>query len=55
MAQVLKLKRTAVNGKIPTTSNLELGELAMNTFDGRIFLKKDSGTPIVNEVLTTNT
>ena len=55
MAQVLKLKRTAVNGKIPTTGNLELGELAMNTFDGRIFLKKDSGTPIVNEVLTTNT
>lgn len=55
MAQVLKLKRTAVNGKTPTTSHLELGELAMNTFDGRIFLKKDSGTPIVNEVLTTNT
>lgn len=55
MAQVLKLKRTAVNGKTPTTSHLELGELAMNTFDGRIFLKKDSGTPIVNEILTTNT
>ena len=55
MAQVLKLKRTAVSGKIPTTSNLELGELAMNTFDGRIFLKKDSGTPIVTEILTTNT
>ena len=55
MAQVLKLKKTAVNCKIPNKSNLELGELAMNTFDGRIFLKKDSGTPIVNEVLTTNT
>ena len=55
MAQVLKLKRTAVNGKIPTTSHLELGELAMNTFDGRIFLKKDSGTPIITEILTTNT
>ena len=55
MAQVLKLKRTAVNGKTPTTSHLELGELAMNTFDGRIFLKKDSGVPIINEILTTNT
>lgn len=55
MAQVLKLKRTAVSGKMPTTSHLELGELAMNTFDGRIFLKKDSGTPIVTEILTTNT
>jgi hypothetical protein len=55
MAQVLKLKRTAVSGKIPTTSHIELGELAMNTFDGRIFLKKDSGTPIITEILTTNT
>jgi hypothetical protein len=55
MAQVLKLKRTAVTGKTPTTSHLELGELAMNTFDGRIFLKKDNGTPIVTEILTTNT
>lgn len=55
MAQIVKLKRTAVSGKIPTTSNLELGELAMNTYDGRIFFEKDSGTPTVNEILTTNT
>lgn len=55
MAQVLKLKRTAVQGKIPTTSHLELGELAMNTYDGRIFLKKDGGIPTVTEILTTNT
>lgn len=55
MAQIVKLKRTAVSGKIPTTSNLELGELAMNTYDGRIFFEKDSGTAVVNEILTTNT
>jgi hypothetical protein len=55
MAQVLKLKRTAVSGKIPTTSNLELGELALNTYDGRIFFEKDSGTPVISEILTTNT
>lgn len=54
MAQVLKLKRTAVSGKIPTTSNLELGELALNTYDGRIFFEKDSGTPVISEILTTN-
>ena len=54
MAQVVKLKRTAVTGKIPTSSNLELGELAMNTFDGRIFFEKDSGTPSIQEILTTN-
>ena len=55
MAQVVKLKRTAVSGKIPSTSNLELGELAINTYDGRIFFEKDSGTPVISEILTTNT
>ena len=54
MAQIVKLKRTAVSGKVPTTSNLELGELAMNTYDGRIFFEKDSGTPSIQEILTTN-
>jgi hypothetical protein len=55
MAQVVKLKRTAVSGKVPTTSNLELGELAINTYDGRIFFEKDSGTATISEILTTNT
>jgi hypothetical protein len=41
----IKLKRSAVAGKIPTTSNLELGEIALNTYDGRLYIKKDvSGT-----------
>lgn len=54
MAQIVKLKRTAVSGKVPTTSNLELGELAMNTYDGRIFFEKDNGTATIQEILTTN-
>lgn len=54
MAQVVKLKRTAVSGKVPSTSNLELGELAINTYDGRIFFEKDSGTPSIQQVVTTN-
>ena len=41
----IKLKRSAVAGKIPTTSNLELGEIALNTHDGKLYIKKDvSGT-----------
>ena len=55
MAQVLKLKRTAVSGKIPTTSQLELGELAINTHDGRIFFQKDNGTLSISEILVVNT
>jgi hypothetical protein len=55
MAQVVKLKRTAVQGKVPTTSSLELGELAINTYDGRIFFEKDNGTPSIQSVLVTDT
>lgn len=36
----IKIKRTAVAGKVPTTSQLDLGELAINTTDGKLFLKK---------------
>lgn len=52
--QVVKLKRTSVQGKIPTVSNLELGELAINTFDGRLFFEKDNGVESIQEILTTN-
>ena len=54
MAQVLKLKRTAVQGKVPNTSSLELGELAINTFDGKIYFEKDNGTPSVQTILVTD-
>ena len=36
----LRLRRSAVPGKIPTTSSLELGEVAINTYDGILYLKK---------------
>lgn len=50
MANVLKVKRSAVAGKIPTTTDLQLGELAINTNDGKLFIKKDDGTEAVVEV-----
>jgi hypothetical protein len=55
MAQIVKLKRTSVQGKVPTISNVELGELAMNTYDGRIFFEKSSSNESIQEILTTNT
>jgi len=36
----IKSKRSAVPGRVPTIDQLELGELALNTYDGRLFLKK---------------
>lgn len=37
----IKLKRSGVAGKIPTTAQLALGEIALNTYDGRLYIKKD--------------
>jgi len=39
-ANVVKLKRSSVAGRVPSTTDLDLGELALNTYDGRIYLKK---------------
>jgi hypothetical protein len=44
MAQTIKLKRSSVQNKVPTTTDVELGEIAINTYDGKLFIKKDSGT-----------
>ena len=45
MAQTIKLKRSATQNAVPSTSSLALGEIAINTYDGKLFIKKDvSGT-----------
>jgi hypothetical protein len=36
----IKIRRSATAGKTPTINDLALGELAINTYDGKIFLKK---------------
>ena len=35
----IQLRRSATAGGIPTTSNLDLGELALNTVDGKAYMK----------------
>ena len=40
MATNIVLKRSATADAAPTTSDLELGELALNTYDGKIYMKK---------------
>lgn len=39
----IKLKRTGVPGRVPTTNQLALGELSVNTYDGKISLKRRQG------------
>ena len=50
MAQVIKLKRSAVSGSVPLTSQLELGEVAINTYDGKMFIKKNDGAEGIVEI-----
>ena len=44
MAQTIKLKRSASAGAVPSTSDLELGEIALNTRDGAVYIKKNDGS-----------
>ena len=41
MATNFKLKRSSVANKRPGLTNLELGELALNTYDGYLFAERD--------------
>ena len=50
MAQTILLKRSSVSGSVPDTTDLLLGEIAVNTYDGKIFIKQDDGTEAVKEL-----
>lgn len=52
----IRLKRSAVPGKVPAVTDLELGELAVNTSDGKLYTKKNvSGTESIVDVAGTAT
>ena len=40
MSTTIKLRRSAVQGRIPTTAQLALGEVGINTRDGKIYIKQ---------------
>lgn len=44
MANKILIKRSNVAGQTPSTGQLDLGELAINTYDGRLYAKKNDGT-----------
>lgn len=49
MSQTILLKRSAVDNKEPITTDLALGEVAINTYNGRLFIKKDDGVEAIVE------
>ena len=50
MTNTLLVKRTTVAGRVPSTAQLAPGELAMNVTDGKLFLKRVSGSESVVEL-----
>jgi len=50
MANIIQVKRSAVPAKVPLTGDLALGELGINTYDGKLYLKKNNGTASIVEI-----
>jgi hypothetical protein len=43
MPTSIRLRRSSVPGRIPSVEQLELGELAINTYEGELFIKRQRG------------
>jgi hypothetical protein len=54
MAQNIILKRSAVAGRVPDTGSINLGEVAINTTDGKLYFKKSGSVESVETIITTN-
>jgi hypothetical protein len=59
MANTILLKQSSVANAKPLTSTIEFGELALNTADGKAYMKIDTGPTdeivLVNDVPVANT
>ncbi len=54
MSQSIILKRSALPGKVPDTGSLNLGEIAINTYDGKVFLKRSGSIESIQSIITTD-
>ena len=54
MSNKIKLKRSSTVSRVPQIADLTLGELAINTFDGKLFFKKNNGSDSIESIVTTN-
>lgn len=52
--QKILLKRSGISGSIPTTTTLEVGEIALNTYDGKAFIHKSGSTETIEQLVVTN-
>ena len=55
MANKIIIKRTSVQNRVPGAGDLDLGELAINTYGGRLYAKKNDGTAAVVDLTENDT
>ena len=50
MATVIQFKRSSTQNDVPATSDLALGEVAINTYHGRMYTEKNDGSAAIVEI-----
>lgn len=50
MATVINFKRSSTQNAVPTTGDLSLGEVAINTYHGRMYTEKNDGSAAISEI-----
>jgi len=55
MANTILVKRSAVQNKTPLVTDLSLGEFAINTYDGKVYIKKNNGADAIVDITANQT
>jgi len=50
MATLVQFKRSATQNAVPGTGDLSLGEIAINTYHGRMYTEKNDGSAAISEI-----
>ena len=50
MATEIKFKRSSTQNDVPAVSDLALGEIAINTYHGRMYTEKNDGSAAISEI-----
>ena len=53
VTQSVLLRRSNLAGKVPTTDSLHVGEIGLNTYDGRAFMHKSGSTNEIVQLVVT--
>ena len=54
MAQKILQRRSGVSGSVPTTSTLFVGEIGLNTYDGKAYIHKSGSAESIEQLVITN-